>query len=185
MLVRQGEWTMRAAAAGPDDLDAAWAIIGDCRKTLEARGLLQWNAEYPSRAFFKQALAAGNLFVLSDAEGISGVAVLDGSQPPEWASAAWNHRDGQFLVIHAFAVAPRVQRCGHGKMLLACCEDVAKQRGCASIRIDAFSENSGALRFWERHGYRFRGEVRFASKPAGHQRYRCYEKSLERRGGLG
>lgn len=184
MFVRQGERTVHAAAAGPDDLDAAWAIIGECRKALEARGLLQWNAGYPSRTFFKEALAAGNLFVLSDAEGISGVAVLDGSQPPEWASAAWNDPDGRFLVIHAFAVAPRVQRCGRGKILLDGCEGVAKQRGCASIRIDAFSENADALRFWERHGYRFRGEVRFASKPAGHQCYRCYEKSLEQ-GGLG
>jgi ribosomal protein S18 acetylase RimI-like enzyme len=174
---------MRAAAAGPDDLDAAWAIIGECRKALEARGLLQWNAEYPSRTFFREALAAGNLFVLSDGEGISGVAVLDGSQPPEWASAAWDDAGGRFLVIHAFAVAPRVQRCGRGKILLDGCEDAAKQRGCASIRIDAFSENAEALRFWEGHGYRFRGEVRFASKPAGHQCYRCYEKSLEQNGG--
>lgn len=176
---------MRAAAADPDDLDAACAVIGECRKALEARGLLQWDAEYPGRGFFQEALTAGNLFVLSDAEGISGVAVLDGFQPPEWSSAAWNHRDGPFLVIHAFAVAPRVQRCGHGKLLLACCEDVARKRGCGSIRIDAFSENSGALRFWEQHGYRFRGEVRFASKPAGHQRYYCYEKSLEQQGGSG
>lgn len=170
---------VRVAAAGPDDFDAAWAIIGACRAALEARGLPQWNDEYPSRAFFRQALAAGNLFVLSDGGGISGVAVLDGSQPPEWSAAAWEHRDGPFLVIHAFAIAPGKQAGGYGNSLLMFCEGVARKRGCESIRIDAFSENAGALRFWERHGYRFRGEVRFASKPAGHQRYRCYEKSLE------
>lgn len=170
---------MRTTAAGPDDLDAACAVIGDCRCALEARGLPQWTAEYPSRAFFEEALGAGNLFVLSDEEGISGVAVLDGSEPPGWSAAAWEHRDSPFLVIHAFAVAPGKQGSGYGNSLLAFCEDVARKRGCESIRIDAFSENAGALRFWERHGYRFRGEVRFASKPAGHQRYFCYEKSLE------
>ncbi len=172
--------SMHAAAAGPDDLDGALAIIDGCRAALEAQGLLQWTAEYPSRAFFQEALAAGNLFVLSDREGVAGVAVLDGSQPPEWSSAAWQHRDAPFQVIHAFAIAPHAQRGGYGKLLLAFCEDVARTRGCRSIRIDAFSENAGALRFWERHGYRFRGEVRFASKPARHQRYGCYEKLLER-----
>lgn len=175
----------RVAAAGPDDLDPAWAIVGDCREALEARGLPQWTAEYPSRAFLRDALAAGNLFVLSDAEGIAGVAVLDASQPPEWSSAAWEHGDAPFQVIHAFAIAPPAQGGGYGKALLASCEDMAARRGAASVRIDAFSENAGALRFWERHGYRFRGEVRFASKPAGHQRYFCYEKSLGRQNSPG
>ena len=82
------------------------------------------------------------------------------------------------MVIHAFAISPAMQGLSQGKYLLAFCEDVAKKRGCNSIRIDVFSENSASLKFWERSGYSFRGEIRFASKPAGHQRYFCYEKSL-------
>lgn len=175
--------TLRIAAAGPDDPDAALAVVDACRKELEAHGLLQWTASYPDRAFFQEALATGSLFVLSDAEGVAGVAVLDRSQPPEWSSVAWHGSDAVFLAIHAFAIAPRAQRCGHGKSLLAFCEEVAAGRGCESIRIDAFSENAAALRFWERHGYRFRGEVRFAAKPAGHKRYLCYEKALLQRRG--
>ena len=171
---------MHVVTATPDDLDAACALIAECRRALEEHGLLQWDLQYPGRDFFQGAIAAGNLFVLLDQRGACGVAVLDGNQPPEWSSAAWNHRDEPFLVIHAFAVSPSAQGRGRGKFLLAFCENVARKRGCNSIRIDAFSENSGALRFWERRGYSFRGEVRFASKPAGHQRYFCYEKSLAR-----
>lgn len=177
--------SVRAKAAGPDDLDAAWTVIDDCRCALEARGLPQWTAEYPNRTFFGEALAAGNLFVLSDGDDIAGVAVLDGCQPPEWSSTAWEHRDAPFQVLHAFAIAPRAQRGGYGKSLLAFCEDVARERDAKSVRIDAFSENAGALRFWERHGYRFRGEVRFASKPPGHQCYFCYEKLLRRQNSSG
>ena len=177
--------TMHVDAAGPDDLDASCKVIDACRNALETQGLLQWDAQYPSRSFFGEAMVAGNLFGLSDAGTIGGVAVLDASQPPEWSSAAWSHQEGAFLVIHAFAIAPHLQGRGHGEFLLAFCEDVARRRGCRSIRIDAFSENSGVLRFWKRHGYGFRGEVRFASKPAGHQRYYCYEKSLAQQSGLG
>jgi len=175
---------VRVVAATRDNLDAACAVIAECQEALAAQGLFQWDAQYPSRSFFREAIAAGHLHVLFDGDDIAGLAVLDGSQPPEWAAATWNHQDGPFLVIHAFAVSPRVQRRGHGGFLLAFCEDAARARGCRSIRIDAFSENAGALRFWEQHGYRFRGEVRFASKPAGHQRYYCYEKSLMPTAGL-
>lgn len=175
---------MRVTVARPGDLDAVCGIVDACRAALEARGLFQWDARYPSRAFFRDAIASANLFALIEEERISGVAVLDGNQPPEWASAAWRGRDAPFLVVHAFAIAPRIQSRGCGTLLLAACEDVARDRGCASIRIDVFSENAGALRFYERHGYTFRGEVRFAFKPAGHQTYFCYEKSLQAPGSV-
>lgn len=169
---------MRISAASPCDLDAACAVIAACRSALEAQGLLQWDAQYPGRCFFRAAIAAGNLFALFDEKEIRGVSVLDRNQPPEWSSADWVCRNESFMVIHAFAISPAMQGRSHGKYLLAFCEEVARKRGCSSIRIDAFSENSHALKFWERNGYSFRGEIRFASKPAGHQRYFCYEKSL-------
>lgn len=169
---------MRISAASPDDLDAACAVIAACRAVLDAQGLMQWDEWYPSRSFFCAAIAAGSLFALFDEKEIRGVAVLDRDQPPEWSSADWICRNGSFMVVHAFAISPAVQGHGRGKRLLAFCENVAIKRGCNSIRIDVFSENSASLRFWERSGYSFRGEIRFASKPVGHQRYFCYEKAL-------
>ena len=56
------------------------------------------------------------------------------------------------------------------------CELLAGRQGYDVIRLDAFSENPDALRFYERRGYKFRGRVRFVCKPEGHQEYICYEK---------
>lgn len=169
---------MRVIAAGMNALDAACALILECRQALESRGLQQWDARYPDRSFFQEAIVHGQLFVLSDEGQISGVVVLDERQAPEWASVDWQGQDGAVLVIHAFAISPRVQGRGHGAALLEFCEDFAGTRNYTGIRLDAFSENTGALRFYERHGYAYRGEVRFAFKPEGHQQYHCYEKSL-------
>lgn len=169
---------MHAAPAGAADVEGCCAVITECRSALQARGLFQWDEQYPSRAFFEEASVLGNLLALFGGPIVRGVAVLDGTQPPEWSSAAWQYGHAPFLVIHAFAVSPSLQARGHGTLLLAYCEQVAAARGAHSIRIDSFPENAAACRFWERHGYRFRGEVRFASKPAGHQRYHCYEKRL-------
>jgi ribosomal protein S18 acetylase RimI-like enzyme len=169
---------MRVTAASKEELDEAFAIIVACREALEAQGLLQWDAQYPSRSFFEEAIAARNLFVLRDEGRIKGVVVLNECQPPEWNTADWHEPAAGCLVVHAFAIAPRIQGHGHGRALLKFCEDFARKAGHTSIRLDAFPENAIAVRFYERHGYLFRGEVRFASKPAGHQKYFCYEKPL-------
>ena len=169
---------MRIAAANENDLDAAFAIIGACRKALEARGLLQWDAQYPNRTFFAEAIAKRNLFVLRDEDRIKGVVVLNEWQPPEWGAADWHEQEAHPLVIHAFAIAPQIQGNGHGRALLKFCEDFARDHGYTSIRLDAFPKNTIASRFYERHGYVFRGAIHFASKPVGHQEYFCYEKSL-------
>jgi ribosomal protein S18 acetylase RimI-like enzyme len=113
-----------------------------------------------------------------DEERVKGVVILNEWQPPEWNAAAWREKEPGFIVIHAFAIAPHIQGHGHGRALLNFCENFAWKSNYTSIRLDAFSENSTALKFYERHGYSFRGKVRFASKPAGHQQYYCYEKSL-------
>lgn len=169
---------MRVAVASESELDAAYAVIIECREALEARDLLQWDPQYPSRSFFQEAVADGNLFVLREDKRVKGVVVLNQWQPPEWSTVAWHEQGPSFLVIHAFAIAPHFQRRGHGRVLLNFCESFAGKVGYTSLRLDAFSEHSAALQFYERHGYSRRGEVRFSSKPAGHQQYYCYEKSL-------
>lgn len=167
------------APAGADELDAACAVIAACREALEAQGLFQWDARYPGRAFFRDAIAQGHLFALFEQARIVGVVVMDVRQPPEWAPVTWVAATG-FLVIHAFAIAPHAQGRGYAKELLAFCERYAAEHHHTSIHLDVFPENTLALQFYERHGYSLRGEVRFASKPAGHQQYRCYEKLLPR-----
>jgi ribosomal protein S18 acetylase RimI-like enzyme len=169
---------MRIAAASEEELDGAFAIIVACREALEAQGLLQWDAQYPSRSFFGEAIARRNLFLLRDDGRISGVVVLDEWQPPEWSAADWHEQEARPLVVHAFAIAPHIQGHGHGRALLKFCEDFGRNAGYTSVRLDVFPENTIALRFYERQGYVFRGAVHFASKPAGHQEYFCYEKSL-------
>lgn len=174
---------MHVAVADSRDFDAVCSVIDECRAALEARQLFQWDDKYPGRSFFRDAIEARNLLVLIESDRICGTAVVDGNEALEWASVAWQHRDAPFLVIHAFAIAPRVQGRGCGNSLLAFCEGVARKRGCKSIRIDVFPENADAVRFYERRGYAFRGSVRFTFKPVGHQTYYCYEKSLPAPGG--
>lgn len=173
---------MQIEAVERNGLNAAYSILLECNRALEAQGLMQWDSQYPSRAFFGDAITDKSLFALSDNRRMCGVVVLNESQPPEWSAAAWHIQEPPFLVIHAFAIAPNLQGRGLGQHLLHFCEARATERNYTSIRLDAFSENSAAVRFYEHQGYVFRGEVQFASKPPGHQRYYCYEKAVVHNG---
>lgn len=164
--------------AGADQIDTVEEVVGQCREDLEAQGILQWDAEYPNREFFLQSVAAGSLFVLLDEGDIKAVVVLDERQASEWKDVAWSEPNGPVLAVHSLAVLPASQGKGYGKAILGFCETFARENGYTIIRLDAFSENTIALRFYERHGYRMCGEITLPFKPAGHQCYYCYEKRL-------
>jgi ribosomal protein S18 acetylase RimI-like enzyme len=171
---------MDIARATVEQIDAVEAVVAQCREELEARDILQWDALYPDRAFFEQACAADHLFVLTEAEAVTGVVVLDERQAREWDTVVWQEGPGPYLVVHALAVLPSSQGKGYGSALLAFCEAFAMAEGYGSVRLDAFSENAAALRFYERHGYALQGAIDLAFKPVGHRRYCCYEKRLTR-----
>ena len=52
-------------------------------------------------------------------------------------------------------------------------EDHARALGYAAVRLDSFAGNAGALRLYEKLGYRHAGEVRFRKG-----RFLCLERSL-------
>ena len=164
--------------ATSEQIDAVEAIVVQCQEELTARSILQWDDGYPNRAFFEQALADGRLFVLTEAEEVKGVVVLDEKEADEWKSVVWQEVEGPSLVVHSLAISPSAQGKGYGSALLGFCEDFARSKGYASLRLDAFSENEAALRFYDRHGYTFQGAIDLKFKPVGHQRYLCYEKRL-------
>lgn len=171
---------MQITTATTTDLDAVCDVLNACRLDLEARGLRQWDAQYPSRSFIGDAIAAGSLSALRDSGRVCGVVVLDESQAPEWRGVAWRVRKPPFLIVHALAVAPDAQGRGCGRELLRFCENRGRERAYSSVRLDVFSENAAALRFYQRQGYVYCGEVTFGFKPPGHRLYHCHEKPLPR-----
>ncbi len=169
---------MEFIRAGVEQIEAVYDIIDQCRNELTARGILQWDAHYPNRVFFEKAVTDSTLFVLREDEAVTGIVVLDECQASEWNTVRWQKGTGAILVVHSLAVLPAAQGRGYGTALLGFCETFARKAGYARLRLDAYSGNAAALRFYERHGYTLQGEIELTFKPAGHRRYCCYEKLL-------
>ena len=169
---------MQLIQVTPEHLEETAALIERVKESLVAQGIFQWDEHYPSRAFIREAIMDGNLYVFVVDENIIGSVVLDEWQSPEWDAINWQETESPVLVIHALTVEPRLQGRGYGSALLRACEQLASEHGYGGVRLDVFAGNPAARSLYEQHGYQVRGQVLFRSKPAGHQTYACYEKML-------
>jgi ribosomal protein S18 acetylase RimI-like enzyme len=62
--------------------------------------------------------------------------------------------------LYSIAVAPDFARHGVGAALLVASERMARERGCAVMRLEVQDHNAGAIRMYERSGYRAKGRAR-------------------------
>lgn len=170
-----GPLTLVAATAR--DVDAVFAIYRACTASLLARGIRQWDERYPTRETTSASAARGDLFLLVDQGTVVGAVTLNALEAPEYASITWRC-PGPALVIHGLVIDPRRQGAGLGRAAMASCEALARSRGYACIRLDAFPGNPAAISLYQRIGYELRGEVSFGIKPPGYERYAVYEKAV-------
>ncbi|WP_079505565.1 GNAT family N-acetyltransferase [Mesobacillus jeotgali] len=160
------------------DLPIIGKMFADCKEYLETRGILQWDEKYPNHEYFENAMQGEELFVLKTSRAIIGVMVLDEWQAPEWENTKWTGTEEKPLILHSFCVDPSAQGGGFGSKMLQFAEDFAKEQGYGALRLDTYSENKGAVRFYEKRGYRKTGLVTMNGKPEGHELYVCFEKLL-------
>lgn len=162
--------------ATENDLPVIGDMFGECKEYLETRGILQWDEKYPNHEYFVNAMKGEELFILKKGVDTLGAMVLDEWQTPEWEGANWTEIDGKPLILHSFCVDPSAQGGGYGSKMLQFAEDFAKDNGYAALRLDTYSGNEGAVRFYEKRDYQNTGEVMLSGKPVGHEKYVCFEK---------
>jgi ribosomal protein S18 acetylase RimI-like enzyme len=167
---------MELMRAMMNQLEVVADLMQRVTEALSAQGILQWDEHYPNRAFLKEAIRDGNLYVFVVEGSLIGSVVLDEWQAPEWRAIAWRPIELPILVVHALAIDPRWQGQRYGTALLRACEQLAADEGYGSLRLDVFEGNPAARCLYEHHGYHRCGQIQFRSKPAGHQLYACYEK---------
>jgi ribosomal protein S18 acetylase RimI-like enzyme len=173
MLSRLSE--LQIILATKHDLDRIMALIKDCTRDLESRGIHQWGEFYPTLEIIKDDIENESMYVMNENKALLGIVVVNEEQPNEYEGLNWSTREGRILVIHRLAVSPKRQNQGIAGRLLEFAEDYAANNGYASIRLDAYSGNRKALRLYEKHQYKWVGQVNF---PWRDLPFYCYEKIL-------
>lgn len=111
---------------------------------------------YPTEKTAREALLAGELFVLEDEGQVAAAARINGVQVPEYAHAAWRYPQApeeQVLVIHTLVVDPDRAGKGYGTAFVDFYEAEARRRGCPYLRMDTNAKNKNARRLYAGLGY--------------------------------
>jgi len=167
---------MKIKKVNVSQLEEVFQLIMDCRKAMEEEGVFQWTDQYPTLKIISNDIQKGNLYRLTKNGKIAGVININELQDPEYKQVKWENSDVKIMVIHRLAVHPEFQKQGLAKRLMDFAENYAIENNYTSIRLDAFSNNPRALRFYENRDYQRRGEVFF---PGRELPFYCFEKILK------
>ncbi|MGA9667908.1 MAG: N-acetyltransferase [Terracidiphilus sp.] len=133
------QWGVNYRLYKPEDFAALYAIEQVC---------FQPPFRF-SRAYIRQLVSSADAATwIAEEEGrMAGFAIV------EWEPDV----DGTIAYIQTLEVAPEQRGGGVGAKLLGRIEGSAREAGADRIWLHADAENFGAIRLYERHGYRLNG----------------------------
>jgi ribosomal protein S18 acetylase RimI-like enzyme len=147
-------------------------VIHACTEAMRQAEIFQWDEIYPNREQIEEDVRGRTLYVALEKGICLGAVSLNEKQEDAYRQVEWCGAEPA-LVIHRLCVDPAFQGLGIAGQLMGFAEDLALQRGYASIRLDAYSGNPKAVALYENRGYRRAGQVSF---PRRDLPFYCFEK---------
>ena len=117
--------------------------------------------EYPSEPFVKEMTDAHCQYVcLLDGQIVAAFALND-DPDNEYRKVQLSKvlAHGEYLTIHALAVATELQGRGIGKQIVQFCISFARKHGYKAIRLDVVPTNYPAKKLYEQCGFVYLGDV--------------------------
>ena len=135
---------------------------------------------FPSIDYALDAARAENLFVCVDGEKILAAFVLSENPEGDYSKVKWSKNlvAGEYLVLHAFAVAPNFWRRGLGKKIVEYCITYAAEKNYRALRLDIVPENFPAKKLYEACGFKFVGAADLGRTFSGISQFCMYERNL-------
>lgn len=158
-----------------NDSAVIYEIIKNCKTVLQSEGIFQWTDHYPTLQIIQNDIESEHLYQIQSDKDIFGIINISTIQEEEYKTINWTYPDETCLVIHRLAIDPKYQRQGFAQKLMTFAENYGVENGFRSIRLDAYSQNTRVLKFYETRGYIKKGEVYFSKRAFP---FYCYEKQI-------
>lgn len=181
-LIQKGRIVMEVRKGKKSDI----ADIGKIYENIhdaEEKGLatIGWIRNvYPTEKTAEDALNRGDLFVMTEDDGIVAAAVINQTQVDEYKYASWKHiaADNEVMVLHALVVDPFRKGKGYGRAFVSFYENYAKQHGYCALRMDTNARNVRARSLYKSLGYEEVGIVSCEFNGIPNVQLVCLEKFL-------
>lgn len=142
---------------------------------MDGKGTEQWPNSYPNEGIFLEDITKKQLIVVEVEGKIVGMVCLSPDIPKEYENVKWNINKGKTNSVHRLAVHPFLKIKGIASILMSFVEEKARSEGFSQIRLDTYSKNILANRFYKKNGYNYCGDINLQYMP---EKYFCYEKAL-------
>ena len=166
----------------PADISGIAAIYDRILTEEEAgRASVGWvRGVYPTEASAREALEAGELFVMAEEGVLTAAARINQTQVPVYSRVPWRWQapPERVMVLHTLVVDPAFAGRGCGKQFVAFYEEHARACGCPYLRMDTNAKNAAARRLYSRLGYWEVGIVPCAFNGIPDVQLVCLEKKL-------
>lgn len=145
------------------EVDAITHIVADARSRIGRLGIDQWQYGYPSRDVIIEDIRAGRSYVALDDDGslCAVFTVISDGEPvyDKIFGGAWRTEGKNYLAVHRIAVSGDKLRRGVASQAMGFVEQMAKEAGRDSVRIDTHRGNAPMRAMLERNGYVMCGSV--------------------------
>lgn len=168
---------LKIEKANLEQLENITELYRTCGKVMLAQGFDNWGDFYPPITLIKEDIETGSLFCLREDERLLGVIVLNEVAPVQFKSIQWQYPTKVALVVHRLAVAVEEQKKGYAQKLMKFAEKYAQEKSYNVIRLDAYSINTGLLKFYRQLGYQCTKETISLGAKWKHP-FVCFEKRL-------
>lgn len=157
------------------DFDLIWQIILYAKEIRKADGSTQWQNGYPFRETILEDIRQGNAYVVRDESEVLGyVAVIFGKEEAyENINGKWLS-DADYCAVHRLAVSKAMKGKGLATKMFQEVENIARENGVLSIKIDTIFDNIPMLKILEKLEYVYCGEVYQNNEPR-----KAFEKLLK------
>lgn len=148
---------LRFRKADRGDLDAICMMYKKTHDAEEA-GLTTtgWLRDvYPVRETAEASLERGDMFVAELDGKVAAAGVINQIQVDVYYDCDWVYKaaDDEVSVLHTLVVDPDTRGMGIGPSFVRYWEDLAKEQGCAVLRIDTNARNKRARKMYSGLGY--------------------------------
>ncbi len=143
-----------------DQIEEMYGIIVACGKYMQKQyGLTHWYPPNPVEEIFQPSLGKEIYAVKQEGNPQTiGTFTIDMSTKLNQLSKLTKHPESKILYISKLAILPEYQGKGIGTWCMKSIEQIAMIKGCSTIRLDAFLENTQLLKFYHcKLGYDIKG----------------------------
>lgn len=150
------------AKATPSELPEALEIIDAAKKLLHDEGVDQWQNGYPDKACIQQDIQEGKgYFALSGKKKLGYLCIdFDGEPAYEHLKGTWE-TDEPYVVVHRLALSKDARGKGLSETVLSLVDDIARERGVHSFRVDTDEDNQRMKHILGKLGFEYRGTIWF------------------------